>query len=80
LSRNETIARIEQGPAVVENQHRHLAEGIEAGRDRIRLPRIVVLELVVDLFFCEHDAHLACERAGKRADQFHFRKLSFEKK
>ena len=46
-------------------------ERIELRRDRIRFPGIVDLELVFDLLLREHDADLARERAGERADEFH---------
>src|SRR5438132_5006804 len=64
-------ARIEQRPAVVEQQRGYLAERVELRRFGVRFPRVIDLEVVVDFLFSQHDAHLARIRAGERADQLH---------
>ena len=65
-------ARIEEIGAVLEHEHRHLAERIMIADDAVVRPRILLDQRVFDLFFGERDAHFASVRTGLRCEEFHY--------
>jgi hypothetical protein len=71
-------ARIVEMRAVVEDQHRQLAERVVRVQRVAGCPARRLDRLVLDLLFGEHDAHLARIRARRRSDQFQHGKSAAE--
>ncbi|KAF1858528.1 hypothetical protein Lal_00015045 [Lupinus albus] len=64
-------ARVVHRAAVFHHEAWHLAQRVRRGDLRFRRPDVFQLELIVELFLCQHDARLAHVGTGEGTDEFH---------